>query len=237
MIISGNYFERYEYDKSINRDFTREAKPKKKEKEQLSLPLEEKMEIIGKRSDSISRTRSKIRRIIQSNPDLTKFVTLTFRKNMTDVAKANKIFSKFIMRLNYRYPNFKYISIIEFQKRGAVHYHFLCNLPFIKNTLLAEIWDNGNIKINKIKHVDNLGAYVCKYLQKDMNDKRLFQKKKYFCSKNIELPVEVYDDKIIGNLILQYDLDNVQFTYRTEFSVKYIGKIKYTVYKLNNCIA
>lgn len=41
--------------------------------------------------------------------------------------------------------------MFEFQKRGAIHYHLLCNLPFVSSKELAEIWTHGFIKIKKIE--------------------------------------------------------------------------------------
>jgi hypothetical protein len=235
MIISGDYFEIYKYEKTLRRDFTRKKK-KPVDDEPISSDdfVEENKEIkqFIKRMDSVARTRSQIRRIINSNPDFTKFVTLTFKENVEDVDVANNHFNKFVKRLNYRYSDFKYISIIEFQHRGAVHYHFLCNLPFIDSSELAEIWKHGFIKINKIEHVDNLGAYVCKYLQKDITNKKLFNKKKFFCSKNIEKPIEIRDDKIIDDLILQYGFDKSKPDYEGNFTGEYIGKVGYTTFKL-----
>jgi len=244
LVISGKYFELYTYEKSLMRDFIRKKKPPKElAHEQLIIDdfikteediVEDEINQRTKRKDSIFRTRTQIRRTINSNPDLTKFVTLTFSENIIDVKIANKCFNKFIMRLNYKYPNFKYINIIEFQKRGAVHYHFLSNLPYIKNAKLAKIWDNGFVKINKIDHVDNIGAYVCKYLQKDMTEKRLFNKKKFFCSKNIEKPIEIYDSRIIEKLFLQYSFDYAKPEYKATFSNKYIGNVDYKQFKLKN---
>lgn len=236
IIIAGNFLELYTYEKSLKRDFTRK-KRKKPTKEQLTLDYSvkednESKQLI-KRKDSISRTRTSIRRIINSNQDLTKFYTLTFKENMQDIDIANRHFNKFIMRMNYHYGEFKYISIIEFQQRGAVHYHFLCNLPFIKAEKIEKIWGNGFIKIRRIKKVTNLGAYVCKYLRKDMEDERLFNKKKFFCSKNIEKPIEIYNHEVVDNLVSMYELKSKKPEWENDFENKYIGKVKHKIFKIN----
>jgi hypothetical protein len=252
IIRSGDYLELYKYEKIQKRDFTRKKKhPLEINKpeiepsapEQLTIDdfikteKTEKIKQLIKRSDSIARTRTEIRRLINSNPDLSKFYTLTFKENVTDVEIANKFFNKFIMKMNYHYGDFVYVSIIEFQHRGAVHYHFLCNLPYIESNEVADLWKHGFIKINRIKHVTNLGAYVCKYLQKDMTDERLFNKKKYFCSKNIKRPLEIYDRKIIEKIILQYNLDCIKPDYETNFENEYTGKVKYEQFKLKSSTA
>lgn len=237
IIISGKYIELYEYEKTLRRDFTR---TKKKRPDPVQEELDARIDPepsaeskqMKKRKDSISRTRTEIRRLINCNQDFTKFYTLTFKDNITDVKIANKHFSKFIMRMEYRYEDFKYVSVIEFQKRGAVHYHFLCNLPYIKSKEVETIWGFGFIKIKRIQHVTNLGAYVCKYLQKDMTDGRLFNKKKYFCSKNLDRPTEIYDDQIVGQLIAQYGLESAAVEYESTFSGEYTGKVEYKQFLL-----
>ncbi len=250
LIISGIYFEHYKYEKSLKRDFKRKKKEKVEIEHQQMLiddiikteqELKEAKYIKReKRIDSMARTRTQLRRNINSNPDLTKFVTLTFEKNILEVEIANRHFNKFIMRLEYKYPDLKYISVIEFQKErgkkngddGTVHYHFLCNLPYIKNKLLREIWGHGYVKINKIKDIDNVGAYVCGYMQEEMTDPRLFNKKKYFYSKNIEKPIEIYDNKEIENTFGYYNLSDIKPDYEAPFSNEFIGNVTYKLFKL-----
>ena len=134
--------------------------------------------------------------------------------------------------MEYHYEKFRYIAIIEFQKRGAVHYHFLCNLPFIDWTEIKKIWGHGNIDIKRIENVTNLGAYFCKYLNKDMTDKRLFNKKKYFCSKSLERPTEVFENQVINKLIAMHDLSHMEPNFKSSFSGEYTGKVEYRQYKL-----
>jgi len=237
LIISGPYIELYEYEKALRRDFTRKkaGKPDPIQTEvdtNINPERSTKPKSTSKRKDSISRTRNEIRRLVNSNPDFSKFYTLTFKENVTDVRTANKQFNKFIMRMEYRYEKFKYIAVIEFQKRGAVHYHFLCNLPFIDWAEIEKVWGLGFIKIKRAEKVTNLGAYFCKYLNKDMTDKRLFNKKKYFCSKNLDRQTDVYDNEIIKKLIVQYDLDHLKTEYESTFSGEYTGKVKYKQFKL-----
>ncbi|GAI10009.1 unnamed protein product, partial [marine sediment metagenome] len=38
---------------------------------------------------------------------------------------TNREFKKFIQRLRYQYGDFKYMAVIEFQDRGAIHYHMI----------------------------------------------------------------------------------------------------------------
>ena len=45
--------------------------------------------------------------------------------------------------------------------------------------------------INAIEHVDNIGAYILKYITKDNNDKRLMGQKAYLTSRNLTKPSEI----------------------------------------------
>ena len=116
VVVSGKQVELYRYKKNVWRDY--EAKKEevfKKEPKQLDIFEQEKLKQ-QRIPFSINRTKTEIRRLVNSNPQLNKFMTLTFAKSTTDLKEANYIFNKFILRIVYRYPNFKYIAVPEFQK-------------------------------------------------------------------------------------------------------------------------
>ena len=196
------------------------------------------------REVSLMRARRDLRRIINANmgqwgDDVTsKFVTLTFKDNVKDLTMANYEFRQFIKRLNYQVygkkcSNLKYTAVPEFQKRGAVHYHVIFyNLPFTKAGFIEEVWGNGFIKINKIDDVDNVGAYVCKYLTKDNSDDRLRGRRSYFNSRGLKKPIEEFlDDE--GLEIIKKSLPGQAMTYKGEFENEFVGKIEYEQYNLN----
>jgi len=196
------------------------------------------------RALSLMRARRELRRIVNANigqwgNDVTcKFVTLTFRENIKDLDVANLEFMRFLKRLNYKVyskkcSHLKYTTVVEFQKRGAVHYHVVFyNLPYMKADVLEEVWGNGFIKINKIDDVDNVGAYVCKYLTKDNSDDRLRGRRSYFNSRGLKKPIEEFlDDE--GLEIIKKSLPEQAMTYKGEFNNEYVGKIEYEQYNLN----
>lgn len=124
---------------------------------------------------SLNRTRQNIRRSINANVgrwgnERPKFVTLTFDENITEHEVANYKFMKFIQRLKYHTGvKVKYTAVIEYQHRGAIHYHVVFyNLPYVPHEKLTEIWREGHVWINAIDDVDNLGAYVLKYVLKNI---------------------------------------------------------------------
>jgi hypothetical protein len=143
--------------------------------------------------NSLSRTKTNLRRLINSNTDLNKFYTLTFNQEIKNLNIANPIFMKFIQRFKYKYPDIKYIAVPEFMPRsGRVHYHLLLNVPYIDSKIIEKIWGNGFVKIKKLYEATNMGAYMSKYLTKKNFDKRYKNKKKFFYSKDCKKPKEYY---------------------------------------------
>jgi hypothetical protein len=193
---------------------------------------------------SQKRRRNTIRRLICTNFDSgSKFVTLTFdndrEHDIQDVQASNAYFKKFVLRMKYRYPDFKYVSVIEFQdknERGSVHYHMICNLPFLKKSELAKIWGGGFVKINRIDKVDNVGAYVIKYMTSDMDDKRLCGQNAYLHSRGLEKPVEVTTWRD-NERLCWYDLHEAlkiqSPSYFAEYESEAAGHIEYYQYNSN----
>ena len=133
-----------------------------------------------------------------------KFFTLTFKENVTDHEKANAEFRSFIKKLNYKlfkkHSGLKYVCVVERQQRGALHYHIiLFNMPYVPHKELLELWGHGAVTINAIDHVDNVGAYVMKYMEKEMNEMqseksaKVKDKKLYFASRGLHKPKEISD--------------------------------------------
>lgn len=195
-----------------------------------------------------------IERLIDCNyNEKSTFLTLTFARNLQDLAEANKEFNLFIKRLKYYLKkldeaneddetdenteddedkdkeSLKYISIWERQERGAIHYHvILFNLPFIKAKKIEEIWKNGFIKINLIKDEDkatgSVSTYLTKYFTKDIDD-RVREKKAYFSSRNLERPKE-QKQRLTADEINEILVDNEDILRQKEFDSKvFIGMV------------
>lgn len=198
VIIAGNVIEVYEYEKSVQFGYKDTRKNSKGRGSIASADDKEK-----NREKVLSRARKDLRRIINCNiQKYSKFLTLTFKDNVQDLDYANNEFKNFIKRLNYHYGiKIKYTAVIEFQKRGAIHYHcILYNLVQKINVQeLQEIWKHGFIKINSIDNVDNVGAYVCKYMTKT-DDDRLLGRRMYFNSRGLNRPQEIKEPDLIAQL-------------------------------------
>jgi hypothetical protein len=125
LIISGKKAELYYYEEAIkiNKKMKKRKNYKKRTKEEIIEEVKKcdkaefKMEVI--RDFSLRRTRSKIVRLIDCNPDLNTFLTLTFKDNVCDLREANLVFNKFIKRLKRQVKGLKYLAVPEFQKKRS----------------------------------------------------------------------------------------------------------------------
>lgn len=159
--------------------------------------------------------------------------------DIKDVKACNVEYKKFCKRLKYRYPDLKYVTVVEFQDkndRGAVHYHMICNLPYIKKKELSDIWGNGFVKINVIDKVDNVGAYVVKYMNKDIDDTRLQGLKAYNCSKGLKRPQELkswVDEHVPYIRQVEKLIEAKSPSYAATYESDNAGTIDYMQYNLN----
>ena len=172
------------------------------------------------------------------NQNNSKFLTITTHENISDVVRMNKEFKQFIQRLKVIDPYIQYLAVIEFQKRGAIHYHILINMKYIPQKQLLKVWGLGSVHINAIKKVDNLGAYLVKYMNKDTDDIRLKGFKGYNCSKGLKEPNELKSwingdlDKII-KITQELNKHKKMPVYSTKYTSEHLGDIAFTQYNLN----
>lgn len=230
IIVFGDYFETYHY-----------SKPQIKGHKKIKIPKEISMQKEpqkGKFASSINRTRNTVRRLISANFENNhcSFLTLTFAENMQDISYANKCFKAFIRSLrneiyyhhhkDFPLENFKYLAVIEFQKRGSIHYHLILNMPFVPVENLDTYWPHGWNKINKIKHVKHVGAYVSKYLYKDVNDPRLRGKRAYQTSRNLIRPFDITEKDFVRGFLSNVGRSH-KLQYKNTFDNEYTGKVHY----------
>ncbi len=247
IVQSGDIIEIYDYSDGYLKGFTNNKADSGRKSDYKSENYEEH------RKQVLQRAKKNLRRLINANVGqygkefTAKFLTLTFKDNVKDLDKANYEFTKFIKRLNYycfgtKKANLKYTCVIEFQKRGAIHYHIIIyNMPYVHWDKLLDLWDRdykGGIWINKINDVDNVGAYVSEYLGnaekgqgKDILDDRLQGRKIYFSSRVLFKPIEITDEKTVEQVAAA--LPSHTLKYSAEFSNEYLGDITYKQYNLN----
>lgn len=227
LVKSGDIYEIYEYERSVKLGEAKNAEGRRKKASE-----EEKKR---HRKNTLAKAKKTVRRLVNANINVwgqwPKFLTLTFADNVQDIKMANYEFKKFRQRLEYLVKvKLKYLVVIEFQERGAIHYHAIFfNLPYIKNDIIAKLWGHGFIKINAIDDVDNVGAYVSKYMTKNDTDvektRGLEGQKSYFTSRGLKKPIEIIEKEKIDQL--RADLSEYK-VYQSTFENEHLGQIQYT---------
>lgn len=161
---------------------------------------------------NINRSKFQLQRLVKCNEqDFKTFITLTFSDNVTCIDEANKKFHIWRTKIQSIKKDFKYVCVPEFQKRGAVHYHLMTNLEIDKeyeyfrrgkqnkvkliipqegkNTQYdVKYWPYGFTSIFNLKDINVIG-YITKYMTKDI-DNRLWGKRRYLYSNNLNKPIE-----------------------------------------------
>lgn len=237
-VISGDIVEIYEYEKPIFVGYEKLEKEKIQGRSSTA-SMEEK---VLNRQRVQNRARRDLKRLINSNAGRhydketgelysPKFLTFTFADNVTDLDQANREWKKFRLRLEYRLKKkIEYVVVVEFQKRGAVHYHAVFfNLPWTPAKLISQVWGQGFIKINRIEEVDNIGAYVSKYMGKNVEDDKLIGEKSYFSSRGLFKPVELTDKESVENTASELKEYQV---YETTFQNDYVGLVRYRQFNI-----
>lgn len=139
---------------------------------------------------NIKRSLDTIRRLCITNFDdnSLRHITLTFNQklcthNINSLKECNKCFSLFITRLRKKYPNVKFVKVAEFQKRGAVHFHVISDLTFVKSSIISKIWGYGFISVSKPSY--KISRYLFKYLIKSIDDPRSNEGRMWSASSNL----------------------------------------------------
>lgn len=209
-----------------------------------------------RREDNLSHTRALIRRLVDSNYLVygyqPVFLTFTYEKNETSVERAQADFDRFVRRLNRAHATkYKYLSVLEFQERGAVHFHcifFNMELAVELNEAcgpwrcdaykmgycahgdfrgVAILWTHGFVDIERVRSARRVGPYVCKYLNKATSDPRMIGKKAYTVSLGLKRPREIRDDVRIDRYL---EASTLNIIHQVEYESEHYKTIKYTQY-------
>lgn len=148
----------------------------------------EKTENRSQGENSLRKTFRRMRELINTNftgaaNEL--FGTLTYEGKLqtNDPKVVYEDFKNFMKRLRYHYKDVStidYINVLEPHASGNFHMHVLLRFNDLEsiyipnevdrltgesiNAPLRDIWGNGNVTIQSLKGVDNIGAYLSAYL-------------------------------------------------------------------------
>lgn len=201
VIQSGERLEVYKYSKAQERGFEGKNKTGRKGKGNADK--------VKNRKEALNRARNQIIRLVNCNPDLMTFISLTYKENMQDLRLSKVHLNKLCKELQRDFPGFKYLYVIEFQSRGSIHYHMLSNLPVPVDTAKTNqlkpegqkilerqfhetYWPYGWVDIRDLSQEGNTnaGLYVSVYLIEDLFDIDLHGSKCFGYSRNLLKPIE-----------------------------------------------
>jgi len=188
LVVSGESFELYVYEKPFSYNWPPMTRNTGARASARAKP---------RRADNLANSRRRIQRLIEANMyaygQVPKFITYTFAENVTNLDDANRAWNVYMSKMRPAFGKLKYLVVVEFQKRGAVHFHVVFfNLGYVKNIKrrFQKMWGNGWVKVIALGHVQSVGRYVAKYLTEDTHDERLIGRKAYFTSRGLAQPEE-----------------------------------------------
>lgn len=180
---------------------------------------------------AFKRSKNIIYKLACNNKPWDYFVTFTFNSDKVDrynFSEVSKKLSKWIDNIKQKYgcKDMGYIIVPEKHKDGAWHFHGLfknCdNLNFIDSGIKDKqgrtIYNISNYKFGfttatKLSDIDKAVSYILKYISKDLFGDNLKGKKRYWRSKNLEMPAvetAIFEGNKIDLLkMLGHDIDYI----------------------------
>lgn len=145
---------------------------------------------------SYYRAKNNIRRYIDCNfTNNSQFITLTYHRNETNKTTVDSDRKMLLRKLRTiaekrRRNNlpFYWLCVYEKQHRGAYHIHLITNRNFSYDEI-DSVWKNGFFNIKKIRNIEHVGAYISKYLGKELKKNNEYY---YYHSKNLIKPSVIY---------------------------------------------
>ena len=204
-----------------------------------------------RRKQTLNEARNNIIRLVSSNNDMKVFCTLTYKDNMQDLEKSRKHLQYFFQKLHKDYSNLKYLWVMEYQERGAIHFHILLNinLPIkhlngrkskehkeLENNFNKKYWSRGFIDLKVLDDNYQAGRYIATYLVKDLLELDLEGYRVYSYSKNLNKPrvSKIFiPDTSVETVVAVYEDYKVQYVrnydihYTNKAGIEQIKKVNY----------
>lgn len=245
MVRISDILEIYEYEKPLT-DYQRGENRRKRIRHSMLSKLgvggtAQEGQKVQKRKDNALRSRMAFIRLVQANFRISAdplLVTFTYAENMQDLRRGYKDFHAFIQHARYQFgKEFSYISVPEFQVRGAVHFHTLFwGLPdevFTKQKalrILDKMWAKGFVYIKKTDGSNALSGYLAKYMSKTYQDERNQNLKSYTASKNILRPYSTTLPQFY-DVLSDYGLSTAVPLQIKEYQTQWLGKCRKSIYQ------
>ncbi len=175
------------------------------------------------------------------------FLTFTLKDNVTDTNLTNKAWTEYLNYLRKQYKMHSFIWVAERQKRGAVHYHALIDIPKTPYSILKEqfsrIFKKYDINVSAknsistskqhgaiVNDIEKAVKYITKYVTKgafakdEEENKNTFNGRVYGISNNINIKPITLTRKEFNELLI-----TVKAIYKFEYSTTYICDTKESI--------
>jgi len=123
-----------------------------------------------------------------------------------------------------------YISVPEYQDRGFLHYHALVwGFPTSVGQervtrILQRFWQQGYVDVRFANYKsDALPGYLAKYFTKAYSDVRMFNRKTYTTSRNLQRPTEIGSNAI--SYWLSTYIQRTGLIDKQEYGTRYLGRV------------
>lgn len=167
-------------------------------------------------------------------------ISLTYRENQTNLDAAREDFKAFGRRAGDTFgETFRYIAVVEFQERGAIHFHALCwGVPQKvakrerRTRLVASLWGKGFTDVIQTDGSPKLSSYLAAYFKETFKDPRLFGRRAYTASRNILRPLYIRDAILAPHFmgVLEPDLSTAHLAQQENYDTMWLGRCDYKRY-------
>ena len=213
----------------------RELSPEEQEENQRRSALRARKTLV----DAVNANFGWARRGFRYGDKSVKFLTLTYKENMTDYARLSGDFDLFKHRLEYHLQEkIQYVCVPEQQKRGAWHLHVLLYCSFLPIDTLKRLWNEmqgqGGFNVKRVQCVHNVGKYIGKYVGKDFEETdRIAGRRRFWCSQGFTKGVSRFRLLENPNLDVKGVFSKRKLLascYEGEFESEYTGKVSVRQY-------
>lgn len=241
VIVSGNRVEIYKFN-----NMQREGYKRSEDEEHWTPGNKIKSDKSENRLKTLNKSQNSIIRLIQSNLDMTTFITLTFKDEM-DFKTSKKELNNLFNKLRKVKKDLKYIWVLEYgEKNDRLHYHLLTdfysgldlkiknrktkNHKEIENDFMKKYWNNlGFVDIRDFKAEENINValYVSAYIVKSIKDYSFDGFRVYgYSHKTLNKPIEakVQTKQSIEELLMMYPDYKLKYTSDYEVGYKHWDK-------------
>ena len=182
---------------------------------------------------SVKRSLNRINSLFDCN-SFSWFVTLTTDKDIINraddklVKRALRYWLKSICRL---FPNFYYIIVPEYHKKGCLHFHCLfggisaeeLNIYDSgkkskgREVFSTSLWKFGLSDVQEIRSLEGSKGYLAKYMVKFKYDVRFFNQRRFYYGGNIKKPEQTVSFLPLEKLPFVPNLNLLSLSYNTSF--------------------